>query len=213
MDSLTEANFGNDNNVLLTCNDITGRGFCQNFFEPRSNLFLIKNNTLRNIHGKIHCALWYKYSYFNLGFRIWKRKLFLHSSPVEVFEDQDFSNNVHCTVHLLIKKRRKRARLFFFLLLNLSKNFAKKFFAAKKATLFVISYSTDSVVSLEQQHSSHWTALFKRTHYILFTSLSRVFLLLWSPSNKLGTNNKLRGVQTIDPPLKVEWQDGGWQSS
>lgn len=57
MDSLTEANFGNDNNVLLTCNDITGAGFCQKFFEPRSNLFLIKNNTLRNIHGKIHCAL------------------------------------------------------------------------------------------------------------------------------------------------------------
>lgn len=24
MDSLTETNFGNDNNVLLTCNDITG---------------------------------------------------------------------------------------------------------------------------------------------------------------------------------------------
>lgn len=57
MDSLTEANFGNDNNVLLTCNDITGGGFCQNFFEPRSNLFLMTNNTLRNIHGKIHCAL------------------------------------------------------------------------------------------------------------------------------------------------------------
>lgn len=212
MDSLTEANFGNDNNVLLTCNDITGGGFCQNFFEPRSNLFLMTNNTLRNIHGKIHCALWYKYSYFNdLGFE--RESCFFILHPWKLFEDQDFSNNVRCTVHLLIKKRRKRARLFFFLLLNLSKNFEKKFFAAKKATLFVISYSTDSVVSLEQQHSSHWTALFKRTHYILFTSLSRVFLLLWSPSNKLGTNNKLRGVQTIDPPLKVEWQDGGWQSS